>query len=547
VLPEEYRRALRSLRTLDDLAALLDISPRALRRYSYGIGRRYHQVEVKKRRGGVRIISQPADGLKIIQQKLAQLLAAAYRRRDAVHGFVTGRSIATNAAAHAGRRWVFNLDLTDFFPSINFGRVRGRLISRPYSLPENLATVVAQICCYNNQLPQGAPTSPVLSNMICSKMDAELERLASRHRCRYTRYADDLTFSTNALEFPLELGSFTGSTAEATPGPALTALIASSGFTIHAEKVRLQRFDTRQVVTGLIVNQFPNVTRPYVRRVRAMLRAWRVFGYDAAESEFRRRHDKRYRPFGPPRFRQVVKGHIDFIGMVRGSVDPIYEELLENYASLEAEFRKRPRHRRSRSHLPTFEDALWVIEWDWGLGTGFELEGYGLVTCAHVLHGVDHNDQEREVSVVQAWQPRADTLKIRAKVEWQDETRDLAVLRLDRPSGRPLKLGPSLKQPTETEVWAAGYPNMTPGTGLWRDSGAITRLEHHIGSPRYMVNFPIVSGASGSPVMDMAGRVIGIASMGAESFEEAARRDSIRFGVIPIDLLVEGAPKDVGS
>ena len=497
VPPSEYATAFGVLSSVGELARILAVTPRELRRYTYGAGRIYQRTKIRKRRGGMRRISRPADGLKILQSKMAMLLSAAYQPRACVHGFVPDQSIATNAAAHEARRWVFNVDLKDFFPSINFGRVRGRLMSRPFGLPEDVATVIAQLCCYENELPQGAPTSPVLSNIVSSGMDANLERLSRRYRCTFTRYADDLTFSTDEAYFPASIGrQLTAHGCEAMVGPSLDTLIKSSGFEVNPEKVRLQRYDTRQIVTGLVVNAFPNVPRRRVRRVRAMLRAWRVHGYDAAEAEYRQYYDSKYRPFGEASFRSVVKGHIDFIGMVRGNIDPIYENLLDQYASLDTKYRVRPRSLRQRNHLQRFEDAVWVIEWQWGMGTGFELEGQGLVTCAHVLRGVDSDQNVTTVNRVEAWQPRSPNLKVGARVKWQDESCDIAVLQLDQPSERPLRVGPRAQLPIGHSVWSAGYPNQTDGAGLWRDAGVITRLDHHVQSPRYTVNFPIIEGAS---------------------------------------------------
>lgn len=540
VPPGEYRAALRGLRSVEDLARLLDVTPKQLATYTYGRGRQYRTSEVQKRRGGVRTISRPSSGLKILQQKLAELLQSAYRPRTCVHGFVPGRSIATNAQAHSDRRWVFNVDLRDFFPSINFGRVRGRLMARPFSLPANVATVCAQLCCFENELPQGAPSSPLLSNIVCSGMDARLERLAKRYGCSFTRYADDLTFSCDAPVFPAEIGyQVSGSGSEATVGEALTSVINDSGFEVHDEKIRLQRFDSRQVVTGLTVNRFPNVSRKRIRRVRAMLRAWQVFGHDAAESHFFERYDNKHRPLGTPRFAQVVKGHIDFIGMVRGNSDTIYNELLEEFASLPEGYRPRPRSKRPRDHLPTFEDALWLVEWEWGQGTAFELDGIGLVTCSHVFRGTDGSGHLVETRTAEVWQPRAPDLRYEAKLNRSDYHRDLAILEFAGSSGRPLPVGPTSQLPVGSEVWAAGYPNHGPGSGLWRDEGRITRHDHHIRSPRFTVGFPIIQGASGCPVLDAKERVVGIASMGAESFEAAARSNAIRFGVIPIGVLTQ--------
>ena len=122
------------------------------------------------------------------------------------HGFKRNRSIITNAKQHRNRRHVFNVDLEDFFPSINFGRVRGYFIrDSSFALDKDVATVIAQIACHENALPQGSPCSPVISNLIAHVLDMHLVNLASMVGCTYSRYADDLTFSTNKESFPPEI------------------------------------------------------------------------------------------------------------------------------------------------------------------------------------------------------------------------------------------------------------------------------------------------------------------------------------------------------
>ncbi|NJN91776.1 MAG: RNA-directed DNA polymerase [Leptolyngbyaceae cyanobacterium SL_5_14] len=119
------------------------------------------------------------------------------------HGFKRKLSIRTNARKHRNRRYVFNIDLTDFFGSINFGRVRGFFIKdKRFRLNSKVATIFAQIACFKKSLPQGSPCSPVISNLIGNILDTHLVRLAARTGCTYTRYADDLTFSTNKRCFP---------------------------------------------------------------------------------------------------------------------------------------------------------------------------------------------------------------------------------------------------------------------------------------------------------------------------------------------------------
>lgn len=195
------------LRTRENVAALLDVRNTQLN-YHLRISSpksRYTTFSLPKKSGGIRTICAPITALKIIQQKLHQVLQMVYDPKPAAQGFLMGRSIITNAQRHVGKRFVLNIDLLDFFPSINFGRVRGLFLSKPYSLPENVATILTQICCHENFLPQGAPTSPIVSNMICRKLDSQLQRIAKEYRCTYTRYADDITFSTSLKTFPPSL------------------------------------------------------------------------------------------------------------------------------------------------------------------------------------------------------------------------------------------------------------------------------------------------------------------------------------------------------
>jgi RNA-directed DNA polymerase len=200
----ELRQKFLALQTPDDVARLLNLTYPRLAHHIYHVptDKKYKTFTLPKKTGGERTISTPISALKIIQWKLNQILTAVYEVKPSAHGFVPGKNIVTNAKAHAGKRFVLNLDLADFFGSVNFGRVRGLLMKAPYNLPANVATVLAQICCHEDKLPQGAPTSPIITNMLCAKMDSQLQRLAKECRATYTRYADDITFSTTLKEFP---------------------------------------------------------------------------------------------------------------------------------------------------------------------------------------------------------------------------------------------------------------------------------------------------------------------------------------------------------
>src|SRR6185295_1316265 len=169
--------------------------------------------------------------------------------------------------------------LEDFFPSIHFGRVKGMFMSKPYELPLTVARDLANICCHpvTKTLPQGAPTSPVVSNMICGTLDFGLRKLAEEHHCTYTRYADDLTFSTTRKLFPKQIVEVIDPLdlkAGWKIGDAVQQVIIANSFRINQKKVRLRRLGQRFEVTGLVVGTGVNIPREYIRSVRGMLHAW---------------------------------------------------------------------------------------------------------------------------------------------------------------------------------------------------------------------------------------------------------------------------------
>lgn len=345
--PEQLRQQFDSLKTAQDVADLLEIELGRLYYHLYIVPQtsRYTTFDIPKKAGGVRAISAPATALKVIQRKLNQVLLDVYSPKPSVHSFVRDRSILTNAKVHSRRRNVLNIDLRDFFPSINFGRVRGLFMGKPYNLAPAASTILAQICCFNNELPQGSPASPIVSNMICGRLDSQLTGLAQHNRCDYTRYADDITFSTNLREFPPALATV-NDLGQVEVGFELNHIIQENGFEINPDKVRLRHKSRRQDVTGLVTNRFANVRRKYVRQIRAMLHAWEKFGLQAAEKEFRDRHDYHEKHRNPqknnPAFEQVVKGKIDFLGMVRGKQDFIYLRFIDRLRVLAPELIKQP-------------------------------------------------------------------------------------------------------------------------------------------------------------------------------------------------------------
>ncbi|RSL29691.1 RNA-directed DNA polymerase [Salibacterium salarium] len=263
-------KELHNVKTRNEFADFLKIPRKKLSYILYikKVNNLYHSFEIYKKSGGIRKINAPTVELKDIQQKLAKALYKHQadkwnkKRNNLSHAFEKKKSIITNAKIHRNKRFVLNIDLENFFESFNFGRVRGFFIKNNHLLlPNEVATVIAQLSCYQGKLPQGAPSSPIITNLICEILDLRLLKIARRYKVDYTRYADDLTFSTNKNSFLEQETRFL---------EEISKELKRSGFEINEKKTRLQFKDSRQVVTGLVVNKKVNVKRDYYKNTRAM-------------------------------------------------------------------------------------------------------------------------------------------------------------------------------------------------------------------------------------------------------------------------------------
>ncbi|MGU3428505.1 retron Ec67 family RNA-directed DNA polymerase/endonuclease [Enterobacter hormaechei] len=263
-----------------DLARLLGIDPVFMTRVIYirNTDNLYSQFTIKKKNGSDRHISAPDPELKEIQSKLSDLLQDCLNNirenskeeNNFSHGFERNRSIITNAEKHKSKKWVLNIDLSNFFDEFNFGRVRGYFLkNKNFSLNTELSTLIAKIACHQDKLPQGSPCSPVITNLILVSLDRRLSNLCNRAGCTYTRYADDITISTNKKEFPRNIIKSHNENSIDLNKKILKEII-SSGFQINLNKLRLFDRKCRQEVTGLTVNRFVNVDNKYAKKVRAM-------------------------------------------------------------------------------------------------------------------------------------------------------------------------------------------------------------------------------------------------------------------------------------
>lgn len=269
---EYMEKKFNEIKTRNELADFLRIGRKTLTYVLYNkhVENYYKSFEIPKKCGGYREIHASTETLKMIQKKLSNRL---YNYHEQVckdneinlnisHAFERKKGIISNAVIHKNKRFIINVDLKDFFESFHFGRIKGYFEKNKYfELPSEVSTIIAQLVCYNGKLPQGAPTSPILTNLICNVLDYKLLVLAKEYRLDYTRYADDLTFSTNDKNILKKYKEFYRK---------LNEIIIKNGFEINSKKTRLVFKGSRQTVTGLVVNKKVNINHEYYKKVRAM-------------------------------------------------------------------------------------------------------------------------------------------------------------------------------------------------------------------------------------------------------------------------------------
>ncbi|UZK65426.1 reverse transcriptase domain-containing protein [Sphingomonas sp. M1-B02] len=431
------------------LLAYLGVSQAELKKIWYHREKMYQSFDVAKKSGKPRLINAPDPRLKFLQRQLAELLDKLYPVRRPVHGYVLGKSVKSNAASHLKQRFILNLDIKDFFGSITERRVSG--ILHVIGVPSDAAETVARICCYSGHLPQGGPASPVLSNMICFRLDRTLLRLAKDAKCIYTRYADDISLSSLRPLAPLFDGTLppTGQIAPELLSAELQAAFANNGFALNSEKIHYADKHSRRVVTGLKVNDGLNVDRRFVRNVRAALYAVEK---DAAAAQVRYAADFG----GKADISSHIKGKIAWLGNVKGLADPVYRALALrfNTAFPKQAIKVQP------TRLERLDRSVWVIEHHlndmdkYSQGSVFFLMGVGLVTAAHCVAGV------KEATV---HHPSRPSNKFTVSVTHYSKHRDLAILTHAIPATDFYEMSKSATAAvTGDPIVAIGYPDFSP-------------------------------------------------------------------------------------
>ncbi len=539
-----------ALKNRTEIADLLEVKPEFLIGCIYMTKEndKYLTFEISKRNGKTRKIDAPNTQLKSLQQRFNDVLDVVFKAQSCAHGFVTGKSIVSNSQLHVSKKIVLNIDLEDFFPSIHFGRVRGLFLSRPYSFNNEVATTLAQIACYQGVLPQGAPTSPTISNMILKRLDRELMIFLTSKKCHYTRYADDITISTNLKRMPVEIIS------SYDPGAIklsseFTEIIGNNGFRINDSKINLSFRTKRQEVTGIVTNEKINVKREFYIELRSILYNCMKNGiYDEAckyiakypykiKTNIKNKVDDN--DFITTWFIQVLMGKLNFLKMIKTPSNPAFTKLAKEFNILvdknifDVD--------KIVNAYAWIENNLFVVEQcnsleDCFQGTGLYIGNGYLLTCQHTFKGENNECEVYSANEI--------FTKHRATIEWSSSESDLAILKVDNLNtigSHPRIVKSNIV--SDQRIRIAGFPNFSPGSTIQRQEGKIIGSNKKFGKTIYNIDAKIITGMSGGPVFNVDFDVIGVIIQGnsnqADADESKESNGIVSLGSLPSKYFIE--------
>lgn len=520
---DKLRQKFASLESRADVAELLEVTESFLRKILYGVKERkkYKIFEIQKKSPKTRQISAPPKNIAILQSKLNNILKLIYEPKYCVHGFAEDRNILSNSEKHTSKKHLINIDLKDFFPSIHMGRIKGALMSPPFGVRNEAAIVIAQICCRDDGiLPQGGATSPIISNIICRSLDNDIMSFARNNRCQYTRYADDITLSTSSFHLPKE--SATLKNGKLILGDKLVSIIEKHKFQINPDKIRYTSPFLRQDVTGLTVNEFPNIRRSYIKTMLGALHAWEKYGYVAAN----RKYLSKYQPrdHSGLDLDNVLRGKIAFVKMILGDNSPIFRKLARRYNRLATNkvaittIQKmepyplrgnEPRKQVWNKWFNKYKESIFFIETN--NDKGDKCAGTAFYIGKNLFGTAGHNLQYKNAQMYFGDSPRL----IDKFTAYDEKSIDVGVISIDDKGNAELDwLSTQLRLPEiGEEVAAIGFPDLPQRwPTLVMHVGVVEALPvtFDLRQRLIQVSFQSGGGLSGGCLIDKRGFVIGI-------------------------------------
>lgn len=515
---------LQECKTRADVAKFLDISEKQLIMQLYvkgGVKQFYHTFNIEKKNGDQRVIHAPMGYLKSHQKKIAKALTKIYlqKPRQSAIGFIPHRNIVDGARIHVLSKYILNIDFQDFFNQIHFGRVCG-MLEKGLHFEHNVAVIIAQLVTLDGKLPQGAPTSPIITNLICSKMDCQLEKLSRNLHIKYSRYADDLTFSSHQT-FPENIVYLENGKIQL--GSDLKEIFLKNTFQVYEEKIFLNNYKNHQEVTGLVVNKIINVRRSYIKNLRSSL-------YNARkEIENHKQIDQKTI--------NTLRGKINYLKMIRGEENGYFIKYALEFNQLFGETFTKIEHKynfdqwieRRVAVIDTYEEKTYGV----GNGTCFQIDGIGIVTCYHVLENIISAGISEIIIYDQTLESRCIHINI-DNIEF-DEIEDIAIIKHTFMPKNSLIPNYTFDFKEKSPITLSGFPefDFTRGSAIKVTNTSDYSKRFYLKRYVYAIDQPIRHGQSGGPVLDDEGKVIGIITNGSGEKET----ESPVYGFIPISRL----------
>lgn len=549
----------KSLITNDDLADLLEVRKRSLLYFAYSRKSFYSEFHINKKNGDIRVIYSPVRELKTLQRKILYVLSLVYKPKDYVYGFIENRSALDNAKRHEGKKEVLSIDLKDFFYQFHFGRVKGMLMKGPYNVGEEAANTLSNLVCvkvYNGSdketiLPQGAPTSPIISNMICSSFDNEMNRFAKRNHLVYSRYADDIVLSSYDSSISKRMVSVLMD-GKISLSEDLSSIFEKHRLCINDNKTKLRKYYQRQMVTGIIVNNQVNIKREYIREIRSILHNAEHNGiyHEALKYANKKSINLSHNPSVVEEwFKEVLFGKISYLGYVTNRTSGSFYDLAKKANRLFNEDLFELSDIFNEADI--VDNNVFIIEnaEETKQGTCFVVPGLGIFTCNHVLENSVTKCYYNSFYIYDRHGYSNGKIPLLEKIPFDkssfpfDKDLDFSLFYgIDKliPRSKKINIGDSDHLSIGSKVVLIGYPEYLSGTHH-RIATTITSIVEKYNHPLCKVADVIKHGFSGGIVLNTKNEVVGIVSTGissldAESDIEVSNSD---YGFVPINCIMK--------
>lgn len=503
------------IQTIEDLAMLLGVNSTEIKYFSKYTTplNAYTSFKVPKKNGSFREIVAPNRQLKFIQKLLLKEISCFYDPKINVHGFVPKRNIRTNAEPHICKKVVLNVDIDNFFPSIHIGRVIGMFMSKPFSFSQNIAVILARLTTNNGILPQGSPTSPIISNLICRNLDNELKKLTLKFKLVYTRYADDITISTKKDFLPIEI--VTNTPEGWVLSKSFCDIFENNSFRVNHEKTKIRTYTQKQKVTGLIVNKKVNIENRQYKEFKSLLYNATVNGIK--NSAYRNKFVSKDGKPNIKAFTDFIIGKMNYYRMILGDESNKFNTLAIMSNKL---FGKKIFHTAPR-FVDLCEESIFVIEYNDMQGTAFYLNDYGLVTSLHNIwkigRPVDLVELKEILTQTRIYLPKYQNKFFEVAYKSHNYDSDLLLLSFVIHNNYPGFKVHELYPNTQMQLSYFGYPNHSNSNSIdSMNNIRIRQVINRFGVNIYSVDKNFIVGSSGSPIFENQ-RVIGVLSHGNSS------------------------------